>query len=186
MAIIYGTAADYLNALSEDHTLALVPLTLAAEARGVSRAEIDRLLSLGKFEEIVVGDGRFVRAASVIHRKREELDFAGRLRMKLEVLAREHRTSFYDPVMSDVGLSCRRPDHRREIGKLLSIVGHQTHEDHGVILSVLVHQKATGRPGIGFLKEFRELAQPGWRDDDDLVDREIKRVWAFYASEIAA
>jgi len=175
----YPTASDYLAALRHDHTLAIVPLTLAAEANGVTRAAVDRMLGLGQLEEIKIAGTRFVRTGSLIKRDQAWADQVALVRAELEKIAADGATTTYQPLMNKVGLSHSRPADRRTIGKILGAIGRDTLQNHGIVLSVLVHYKGTDRPGPGFLNEFRDQVEPGY-DDDDLIDREMRRVWQYY------
>jgi len=85
------------------------------------------------------------------------------------------RKVHYDPVMKLVGLDHHLAAHRNEIGKILAEVSRRSHRKKGVLLSVLVHGKTTGRPGTGFESIARELGFK-WRDKDRFVQEQIDLV----------
>jgi hypothetical protein len=181
----FRTVSDYLRALGHDPALAIVPLTLAAAANGVTRAAIDRMLGLGQLDEIRIGGTRFVRAHSLINRDRAWADQVTVVRSELKRIAAAGAATCYQPLMDKIGLSHSRPSDRRAIGKILGTIGRETLREHRIVLSVLVHHKGTDRPGKGFLREFRDVLEPG-HSDGDLIDREMRRVWDFYRPKKAA
>jgi hypothetical protein len=184
----FGTASAYIEALKRDLTLALVPLTVAAEALDITRAAIDRMLRAGQLEEIQIGAIRYVRAQSLIDREQDFIEQVAVVRAELERIAAAGGTADgYQPLMSKIGLSHKVPADRRKIGEILGEVSRQTLKEHGILLSAIVHHKGTDRPGKGFANYFREKADPEWQGDDDAwIDYQMQRVWNFYHSKKAA
>jgi len=185
----YDSPTTYLRALEHDPSLAIMSVQMVAEFRGVTRAAIDRLLRLGRLEEIKVGKTRYVRASSVVALQSGEDERIAKVKRYLEDCAREgtHHL-FYDPVMSSVGLSWQVPNDRWVIGVILGEISRQTWRDHRIVLSVLVHKKTPGvtKPGPGFFglfdeDEFAEFEE--WDDDAELVERETQKVLRFYRNQ---
>lgn len=185
-----GTVAEYLERLEVDPSLAILPLQTAADHQGVSRAAIDRKVRLGQLDEVRIDGTRYVRASSVIAIGHEFERKVAVVRAYLEKLARRGETHvFYEPVMNLVGLSPGIPADRTIIGGILGRVSEITwalpkKDRH--LLSVLVHRKTPGitRPGPGFLalaEHWRDTeGLPAWENEDDLIERETRRVLWFY------
>lgn len=183
--MIYEDAASYLDALQKDPKLAVLPLQMVADLREVSRGAIDQMLRAGRLQEIRIGGTRFVSAASIHALQRSEEDRVNRVEAFLEDLARKRGTVTYEPVMASVGLSWRVPRDRSIIGQILGTISTRTWEEHGILLTTLVHRKMAGRtrPGPGFFQLAEDLGLPEWSDENELIERETKRVWDFYSQE---
>lgn len=187
--ISFDDAADYIDALEGDPSLAILPLQMVADLRGVSRPAIDRMVKLGQLAEIRIGKTRYVQASSVLDLRRERDRQVAVIRAFLEQCAREERIVTYEPVMKLIGLRPSVPADRVAIGDILSDVARQTWFNAGPnqnLLSVLVHRRTPGktRPGPGFFALVREFGL-SWTDDDELVQRETARVWKVYAKDTA-
>jgi hypothetical protein len=186
----FETASKYLKALEHDPSLAILPLQMVADHRGVTRAAIDRMVRIGQLEEIRIEKTRYVRASSLLAIRHEFERKVAVVRSYLEKAARQGETCvFYEPVMSLVGLSPGVPADRSAIGAILGRVSEITwalpkKDRH--LLSVIVHRKTPGitRPGPGFLALAEYLHEneglPSWKDEDDLIERETRRVLGFY------
>jgi hypothetical protein len=92
------------------------------------------------------------------------------------------RAIFYEPVMSQINLSWRSPPDRIKIGGILAEVSKRSFKRHGILLSILVHQKKAGitRPGSGFLPLARELGLR-WSNDDRFLEEQTDKVLQAYA-----
>lgn len=188
----FETANDYVEALASNPSLAILPLQMVADMRGVTRPAIDRMVRIGHLEEIRIADTRYVRAASVHALTRKFDEQVAAVRHYLEGKARQRSIVFYEPVMAIVGLSPGVPADRTTIGGILGKVSELTWklpkaERH--LLSVIVHRKTAGktRPGPGFVALADYLRDneglPDWQDEDALVERETGRVWRLYANK---
>lgn len=186
----FETAEDYLNALQHDSSLAILPLQMVADYRGVTRAAIDRMVRIGQLEEIKIEGTRYVRAASLLQRQKGREQQIETVRAFLNAWAQEQaRTSqkplTYEPVMAEVGMSPSVPADRTAIGGILDAISRQSQQEHGIILSVIVHRKTAGRtrPGPGFFELAKSLGLFKEGDDENvLIERETRKVWEFYAS----
>ena len=83
--------------------------------------------------------------------------------------------------MRPLGLSWTVPQHRRRIGEILGEISRKSTREKGVLLSILVHGKGTGRPGPGFFTLALEELGYRWDNEDDFVAMETERVFAAYA-----
>jgi hypothetical protein len=178
----FESASAYLRALEKDPGLAALPMQLAANSHGVTRAAIDRMVKLRQLEEIRIGKSRLVKAWSLIERDRKHREKVVAVRRYLEARAREgQKFVFYEPVMELVGLRPTVPADRAAIGGILGEVSDQTRKESDVLLTVLVHRKSAGRtrPGIGFKKLASTL---GYRFDDydDFLERQTQKVLRHY------
>lgn len=186
----FESASDYLQALEHDPSLAILPLQMVADHRGVTRAAIDRMVRIGQLEEIRIESTRYVRASSLRGIRDEFERKVAVVRSYLEKAARQGETCvFYEPVMKIVGLSPKVPADRTAIGAILGRISEITwalpkKDRH--LLSVIVHRKTPGitRPGPGFITLAEDLHEnaglPDWEDEDDLIERETRRVLGFY------
>jgi hypothetical protein len=187
MMMTFETAEDYLTALENDPSLAILPLQMVADYRGVTRAAIDRMVRIGQLEEIKIEGTRYVRAESLLQRQKGREQQIKTVRTFLEAWAREQarkdrKPLTYEPVMAEVGMSPSVPADRTTIGGILDVISQQTWEEHQIILSVIVHRKTAGRtrPGPGFFQLTKRLGLYD-DDEDDLIERESQKVWNFYA-----
>lgn len=187
----FESASDYLQALEHNPSLAILPLQMVADHRGVTRAAIDRMVRIGQLEEIRIDNTRYVRASSVLAIQQKFEAQVATVRAYLEKQARKRTIVFYEPVMGIVGLSPGVPADRTTIGAILGRVSEQTWalpkpERH--LLSVIVHRKTAGktRPGPGFLTLAESLGLE-WEEgeEDAFVERETERVWRMYAKQDA-
>lgn len=184
----FDTLMEYIEALQNDEKLAVVPLQEVADHRGVTRAAVVRMLSVGQLDEVKIGRNRYVRAWSLIDREEVFRQEDEAIRAYLEECARAGETVFYEPVMAIIGLSWRVPADRKRIGMALGRVSEATWSEHGVLLSVLVHRKTSGitRPGPGFfdlLKGLEDFEPYPKGEEDAIIARETQRVFDFYASQ---
>ena len=183
----FDTAKDYLGALYADPTMAVISMQMAADARDVSRAAIDRMVRIGQLEGVRIDGTRYVRASSMRALKEKREQQVAQVRKFLEKCARKSQNVvFYEPVMDIVGLKTTIPADRKRIGVLLGEVSEQTYEESKILLTAIVHRKTASRtthPGPGFFNLAKSVGLK-WdrRDDAGFLDREIEKVRKHYAS----
>ena len=179
------SSLTYVRKLSKDSSLAILPFNVAANAIGVSRAAIERMLADGRLEEIVVDDTRCVRAHGVA-------DFVAKMDhrvtvafARLEVVARQRETLTYRPLMEEVELDYTLSRDRNVIANVLDRVSRRSNRENGILLSVLVHRKnGEALPGPGFFSLARELDY-AVGDKAEFVEEQTERVWAHYRRRAA-
>jgi hypothetical protein len=179
----FSSARDYLTALQHNSELAIVPLQIAADSRGVTRAAIDRMLRIGQLSEIKIGKGRFVKASDLTKLTEDREKQIRKVRAFLEKRAKQREKVFYEPVMNILGLDRLVPANRTAIGSILGEISERTYEDNKILLSAIVHRKSPGEtvPGDGFIQLAKSLGLPV-KDEREFVNREVKKVWDFYAT----
>jgi hypothetical protein len=188
-SISFENSGQYLDALERNPALALATLDMAQDICGVGRATVDKMLREDVLTCVEIAGVRHVLAADLRARMLRYRDQVTKVRLILEQLARKQTTTFYEPVMSPVGLSWRVPRDRTLVGQILGDISEQTHQEvaadgqSGVLLSVLVHKKTTGvtRPGEGFFNLAASLGYE-WEDPDAFVQEQTTRVFAYYAA----
>lgn len=179
----FDSPSAYLEALQSNPKLAIVPLQMVADLRGITRAAVDGMLRSGRLQEIKIENSRYVSAESIIELQFREEDRVNKVENFLKELAASRKTVTYEPIMASVGLSSKIPSHRTAIGKILGDITRRSWEQDGILLTVLVHHKMASytRPGRGFFNLAAELGVPPWKDEEEMVARETQRVWDFYA-----
>lgn len=184
----FENARAYLAALADDPALAIIPKSMAEEVLGVQRPAVAAQVKSGKLPSVKVGSKRHLLAWGLIERLRDYERKVARVRRYLESVGAARETVFYEPVMSLVGLSTSVPQDRGEIGAILASVSREVYqeteseEEHGILLSVLVHRKTQGktRPGPGFFNLAEKMGFE-WNDDDEFVQAETERAWVHYS-----
>jgi len=176
MMASYRNPRSYVEALRTDPSRhAIVSLPLAAEALGVTKGTIDRMLHDGRLEEVSIeglSDEKRLRAvqAEGVWRILDDRRADGG-RVEELLLAGHGQPLFYDEVMRHIGLRSDRSVDRRRIGEILDAVSRRSHHEHGFLLSVLVHRKPMqphhpSRPSDGF---FRLAQSLGLGDESEAV-----------------
>lgn len=182
----FASLEAYFRALQgekEISDLSLLPIQMVADHRGKSRGAIVRMIDLGQVKGITIDDTRFVQARSYIDLLSTERRRVDKVRTFLENTAAKRETVTYEPVMSQVGLRWQVPAHRTIIGGILGTISEESWKSDKTVLSVLVCQKATRRPGDGFFDLAGHLGLRWDKDDKDgFVQRETEKVWDRYAS----
>lgn len=179
----FKDAADYFRAFEKDPAAcAILPIQMLADIRGVSRGAIVRMIEVGQLKGIKIGKTRYVRASSYIDLLKERERRIQTVRAYLEEVASKRQNVTYEPVMSLVGLRWQTPQDRLTIGRILGAISRQTHAEHGILLTVIVHRKTAGRPrpGEGFFELSLGLGYE-WDDNDEFVEDETEKVWDFYS-----
>jgi len=171
--------------LAKDPSLAVLPFNVAANAVGVSRAAIERMLADGRLSEIVVGDMRCVRANGVVDLVEKMDQRVNAAFARLEVVARQRATLTYRPLMEEVDLDYTLSRDRNVIANVLDRVSRRSNKEHGILLSVLVHRKnGAALPGPGFFALATELGY-AVADKAEFFDEQIERVWMHYRPRAA-
>ncbi|KWR88162.1 hypothetical protein [Cupriavidus sp. IDO] len=181
--MIFESVDAYLTALrKEPAKLAVVSIMMAAQARKVSRAGIERMLKTGRLTEIQIAGTRCVLAKELIDLEQLEQDVVARVRKEIEKAAKLGVSHlFYQDIMTPVGLSTRVPADRDRIGKILGEISSNTYEESEILLSVLVHKKTAGRtrPSDGFFNLARSL-DISFDDPDAFVAKQTSEVLKHY------
>lgn len=182
--MIFPSVETYLAALRRDPALAIIPLGMVAELKGISRSAVSEQIKTGRLESLIV-EGRRKTWRGVtpaaLFAQAERLDAVARERRDrvAETLARaaaEHRLIPYGAVMEAAGLSARNPRDRAAIGALLAELSRDSLAQRGCLIGAIVIQKATGHPNAQFFELARTLGLPVgadetgfWRDQCDRV-----------------
>lgn len=182
----FTTSREYIDALGEDGSLAVVSFGIAARALRVTRPTIERMLDDHRLTEIVVGKTRCIRAQDVVEIRKTHSDTIVTVEKLLERCAKRNKIVFYDPVMSAIDLDWRNPPHRKKIGGILGSISTSTHKDKKkrFLLSVIVHKKGPGKtkPSPSFFTLARQLGYK-FEDEDSFAEAMLDKVFKFYGSE---
>lgn len=186
----FNSVQAYIEAIRDDPGLAMIPLGLVAELKGISRSAVAEQIKSGTLEAVVVKGrrktwrgvrpaGLFAQAAkaeSALKLRRAAISSA------LAFIATEERTGIYTEVMAPAGMSPQNPRHRAEIGALLADLSRDSFAAHGFLIGAVVVQKSTGRPNELFFTLARELGAlaPG-QDENSFWQAECQRVYRHFA-----
>ncbi|TPL86796.1 hypothetical protein FJ950_10365 [Mesorhizobium sp. B2-3-14] len=182
MAPQFASLDDYIRAFSKDRELAIVPIPLVAEHLERSAPAVTAMISSGRLNEIKIGKNRFVALKSLVDL---EEAYENQVDVVMRYLAKQAKNGvsvvFYEPVMAQVGMKTSVPADRSKIGEILGAVSERSYEEHGVLLSVIVHRKALGAttPGPGFFALAEGMGYD-WEDDIAFVTKETKKVIKAY------
>lgn len=185
----FDTVNDYLEAYRDDpYNHGVLPIPLVAEYLDRSAPAVTAMLKAGSLTEISIGKNRFVQTASVLEKDDTEAkDIATVRGYLMNMIARGETATFYEPIMEIIGLTTTTPAHRTKIGAILDRISKDSHEEKGVVLSVLVHRKTAGttRPGPGFwgMVESEGLYDPEKQDKDDFIREHTKLVMKEYGKK---
>jgi hypothetical protein len=186
----FKTLADYIKAQTKRDHLAGVPIPLVAEHLDVSPAAVTAMLNQpdgarNRLDGVRIGKTSKTTLVTLASLRARKTRYDDEVDSIYEYL-REHakggtRAIFYDPVMTQVGLTWRVPADCGRIGGILAGVSKKSLEKHRVLLSVLVHQKRAGvtRPGDGFFELLSEL-RIEFDNRDRFVEEETDKVLAAY------
>ncbi|MBA7631262.1 hypothetical protein ES703_38792 [subsurface metagenome] len=98
--------------------------------------------------------------------------------------ARSEKTITYAEVGKLANLSMVNPHHRTELADTLDEINREERENGGPMLSVVVVQKDSKRPGRGFFVLARDLQrQAPDIDDETFFVGELNRVYEYYKSK---
>lgn len=184
---------DYIRAVADDSSLALIPIPMAAELFGITGAGIAARVKSGTLRGIKVGSSRYILLESVVSTLQKADDEVATVRRFLEDQARQGVSSVeYGPVMGLLGLSSTLSADRTKIGWILGAVSRQTFNEGKGLLSVIVHRKGTRMPSEnGFFGLVDNLVEEGVIDDweakynsrEDFVAAETHRVLKAYKKQ---
>lgn len=170
--------ADYLQRLKVRPGLAVVPMVMAAEALGVSRAAIHQQVRAKKLQGLVISGVQYVLASSVqAVLDQKEAQVGAVIDFLLDCAARKETTA-YGPLMEHLGMKTTTPADRRKIGTLL-LSASKWSQEHDVMLSVLVGRGRTGLPSPGFfeLAEEKGFYTPSKQDRKEFVEAHTRKIF---------
>lgn len=185
----FATVDDYLEAYQDDpYNHGVLPVPLVAEYLERSPPAVTAMLRAGTLTEIVIGKSKFVQTSSLLEKDDAEAKDVATVRQYLmHMIAKGETATFYEPLMGAIGLVTTTPAHRTRIGAILDRISKDSHDERGVVLSVLVHRKTAGktRPGPGFwgMVEAEGLFDPETQDKDDFVREHTKLVMKKYGKQ---
>lgn len=186
--IEFDNVGEWLEAFERDPIKhGIIPVTAVADHLGKSAPGITAAMRAGTLGEIKIGKTKFVSAASLLDRAAEEKRQEKVVkRYLLNMIKNGQRSTFYGPLMAELGMETTIPWHRNRIGAILDSVSKESHRDkkRKVVLSVLVHAKTSGttRPGPGFwgMVEAEGLFDPETMDRDEFVKKHTDAVFKAY------
>ncbi|MCR6630837.1 MAG: hypothetical protein NVV74_12755 [Magnetospirillum sp.] len=185
----FKSVEAYLEALKQDPSLAMIPLGMVAEWKGISRSAVADQIKTGRLEGMAVKGRRktwrgvtpkalFAQAEAVESGQREQRRLVLRV---LSKAAAEGRLITYGEVMAPVGMAPSNPRHRAAIGNLLSDLSRDSLQRHGFLLSAIVVQKGSRRPNAQFFTLARELgSQPDGEEPDAFWRGQCDKVFASF------
>jgi hypothetical protein len=186
----FETIREWLEASAAGRPVAIMPNSLAAEALGETPNALAKKLKRDDFPKIVIEDKAYVSADYVHERCREMAQKLEEIRRIVERVAARGNKIVYSELMESVGLNWRSPPDRTRIGALLGDLSHWSWENHGVLLSSIVHRKTSEptSPGPGYVvlleqigDEFDDFEYDPEDDLADLVEQHMQAVWKHYA-----
>lgn len=186
----FETVEDYIRAASNDPSLALITIPMAAELFGITGAGIAARIKSGALRGIEVSGTRYVALDSVVATVKKSEQDTAIVKRFLERQAKNGVSSVeYGPVMDLLGLSSTLSADRTKIGWILGAVSRQTFNEGKGLLSVIVHRKGTNMPSEGgFFGLVDSLVEDGAIDDwekkyssrEGFVAAETRRVLKAY------
>ncbi len=119
----YKTVDDYIRAVTDNPSLALVPVSMAAELFGISGAGIAARVKSGTLNGIKVSGSRYILLESIVSTLTKFDQEVASVLDYLEDQVRQGVTSVeYGPVMGLIGLSSTLSADRTKIGWILGEV----------------------------------------------------------------
>jgi len=97
-------------------------------------------------------------------------------------IARKGTVTYYSDIAPMVGLDMDLPPDRNKIGELLDDINQREHADGRPLISAVVVQKDTLRPGQGFFKLSRGLGLFTGSDRDAFYVQELRKVHDYWGS----
>jgi hypothetical protein len=104
---------------------------------------------------------------------------------RLVDVARARGLITYREVAALVGLDLRERDQRALLSELLRSISLREHDAGRPLLTAVVVSQDTNFPGRGFFRLARSLDEGASQDDEDIFERELRKVykhWAYAAS----
>lgn len=191
----FKSVAAYLEALGKGPSLAMIPLGMVAEWKGISRSAVSEQIKSGRLEGIVVkGGDKTWRGVSPHTLFAQDQARASHQRdRRLLVLAAiaeaaaAGRLLTYGEVMRPAAMAPSNPRHRAEIGAILSDLSRDSLGGQGFLISALVVQKTSGRPNALFFTLARELGCLGEDQDETAFWRDqCGRAFAAYGKSASS
>lgn len=186
----FASAHDWIEALSQDLPVSIIPNKIAAELLGDTAASISKRLGNGGIEFVEIGGRRYVSADAIANQLASENALSSMIRIELEDIAKKGGKIFYSELMEKFGMRWQSPPDRTKIGQILGNISKATYAERGVFLSVLVHRKngKPTNPGPGYFALLDELERTltGFHydaKDSNLIPKHMKEVWASYDEE---
>lgn len=183
----FDTVEEYLEALSRDpRGFAIISMNAAATALDLARSSAERMAADGRLTLISMPGLKGVRArdvSDILNAKREE---RRKVVAVLEKAAHQQKPVFYDAVMSPIGLDHTLSVDRNRIGHILGRISRESHQQDGILLSVLVHKKGRKLDETLPSDAFFGLAEDLDLDVSDkraFVKRQMRLVYKHYASK---
>jgi len=102
------------------------------------------------------------------------------IREKLIEVAREDNVTFYGDISPMAGLDMSLPNDRYEIGVILDGINQDEHAEGRPLLSAVVVQRGTFRPGQGFFTMARGMGLFSGDDEDRFYSDELRRVHDYW------
>jgi len=174
----YKTTKRYIRELARDPNLAVVSRQMAASALSLTRSTIDRQINDGSLEAIKIEGSICVLSKALIGRLESEEAQVATVKSYLLSVAREGKTTTYEPVMATIGLATRSPPNRARIGVILGEISEESYLEDDILLSALVFNKALGRPSDSFYSLAERLVG---ELGDDFLEVQLGMIWKHYA-----
>lgn len=170
-------SAEYLQNLKNRPELAVVPMVMAAEVLGVSRAAVHQQVRAKKLQAIVISSVQYILASSVqavLDQKEAQVDAI--IDFLLDCASREGKTA-YGPLMEHLGMKTTTPADRRKIGALL-LRASEWSKKQKVLLSALVRRSRSDIPSPGFfeLAEKEGFYDPSKQTKKEFLDAHTKKI----------
>lgn len=169
----------------------IIPISLGAEALGLTSTGAKKLIADGKLEEVVIeadGADRVWRGVTVesvnkvIQESRIEEELVSKARAFLE--ARKGEPVEYKPFMEMLGWNHRISRHRRAVGELLGDLSRETLRDpkREFLISALVIRKDTQMPSDIFFEFAEEEGEfdPVKDRQRKFFKKQIRKIRNFY------
>lgn len=97
-------------------------------------------------------------------------------------VARNRTVTYYSEIAPMVGLNMDLPPDRNRIGELLDEINRHEHTNGRPLISAIVVQKDTLRPGQGFFKLSHVLGLFTGNDKDAFYIQELRKVHDYWAT----
>jgi len=181
----FSNIDDYLRAFTEDRSLAIMPVPMAAEYFEITSSGIVGRVRSGALTGIKIGKTNYVTMGSVMQAVAERDRNVDIVKAFLEQQARAGIKSVdYTSVMDLLGLKPSLSADRTKIGWVLGYVSRRSWEEKKVLLSVIVHIKGTNHPSLNGFFYLVENICPDWESEYDdrnaFIKAETKRVMKAY------
>lgn len=181
--LAFKTVEDFLKAYKTNHSLAGIPMPVAATYFNITPSGVSAMQKAGKIDCIKIGRTKLVLISSILKLQADFEADAYLIEKKLIGFASKGKDKvFYEPIMTPIGRSTSVPADRSYIGRVLGHISSKSYDANGILLTVLVHRSTAGqtKPGKGFFDLARYLGfQVG--NEDEFVLKETEKVLRHYA-----